>query len=742
MFDRRALHLARLTMLCLVLVSAALLYWQTARAAELSPLAVRPVWSAPGSDELTQDAAQAGQTFVLGVSQAMDLEQKPVPVVQRTSDLLKRIKRGAIYDREGRPLAFDRPAADGAWERFYTEPALAHTLGYVSGQRVGVTGLERTYNNTLFGLDRPDAQINQLLHRPIEGSDLTLTIDTTIQRAADSALRGQRGSIVVLEAVSGAVLAMASAPSFDPNRIHEEGYLDEILSQCDQASGCQGELINRASQSVYPPGSTWTTVALIAALDTGWAEPGTLFDFGEPLQGPDGPYYAYTVDGSLIPDPNHSEAQLDLEMSYARSANYTFAQIGDQLPPDTLIEYARRLGFGAPGQVSFPLEIEYAPSQIARDVDQLYSDNLLRATTGIGQGQVLASPLNMAMVVLAVLNEGTLPVPYLVEAVQEPSGYTAAPANHSQVTNIMQPQTARAVRQMMVTAVERGTSQAAAAAGLVAGGTTGAAPSGGSQAPHAWFAGFAEAGERAVVIVVMLENGGEGAQTAAPLFAEIARVALRQELEAAPAPQPAAAPTQPGSPPDPPEGQPTALPTAVPTATPTLAPTATPEPAATPTASPWNVPPPQIARDPGKRDITADNPSCGANIEVPEASGEFLWPSQYQALSGGNFREGHPGIDLSAPTGSPVYAADNGLVIFAGWTGVGYGNSVLIDHGNGYRTLYAHLSQVSTYCGARVQKGKIIGLSGNTGNSTGPHLHFEVRVPGGYIDPVDVLPVP
>ena len=127
---------------------------------------------------------------------------------------------------------------------------------------------------------------------------------------------------------------------------------------------------------------------------------------------------------------------------------------------------------------------------------------------------------------------------------------------------------------------------------------------------------------------------------------------------------------------------------------------------------------------------------------MPEATGEFIWPSPYQALSGGDFTESHPGLDLSAPSGSPVYAADNGLVLFAGWSGQGYGNAILIDHGNGFQTLYAHLSQVSTVCGSRVEKGRLIGLSGSTGNSSGPHLHFEVRVPGGYLNPIRVLPIP
>ncbi len=741
MFSRRVLHLARLTMLCLVLVSFALLYWQTARGSELNPVALRPVGNDPANDP-----DQNNQAFVTGVSQALDLEQQPAPVVQRTIDLLRQIQRGSIYDRNGRELAYDRLDADGAWERFYTEPSLAHALGYVSGLRIGVTGLENTYNNTLLGLDRADAQISQLLHRPIRGSDLMLTIDTGIQRAADSALRDKRGAIVVLDEHSGAVLAMASSPRFDPNRIHEEGYLSSLLDSCGGSADCPGVLINRASQSAYSPGSTWKTVALIAALNSGQVQPHTIFDFGKPVQGANGPYYIYTVDGGVIPDPNHREAQLDLTMSYAKSANAAFARIGDQMPADTLLRYARQLGFGQPGEVDFPLEIEYNPSQAAWDLDQLYSNNLLRAATAIGQGEVLSSPLNIAMMVLSVLNEGRMPLPYFVQAIHEPSGRSVEPANRRAVEDVMRPQTAQAVRQMMITAVKKGSGAKAAVPGLVVGGKTGTAQVGGDLPPHAWFTGFAEDGERGVVIVVMIENGGEGSQTAAPIFAKIAKAALRQGDEPAPAPLPLVTRTAP--PVKPPASPPTkAAPTKKATVLPAKTAAAqTPRPTAAPTAAPSPtssaVPAPEIIRDPSKKDITAENPSCGNQQEVPVGTGEFLWPSPYQALSGGNFREGHPGFDLNAPSGSPVYAADTGLVIFSGWTGSGYGNTILIDHGNGFRTLYAHLDQVSSYCGAKVQKGKIIGLSGNTGNSTGPHLHFEVRVPGGYINPLKVLPVP
>ena len=141
-------------------------------------------------------------------------------------------------------------------------------------------------------------------------------------------------------------------------------------------------------------------------------------------------------------------------------------------------------------------------------------------------------------------------------------------------------------------------------------------------------------------------------------------------------------------------------------------------------------------------DFTEQDPGCPGNQKGPVGTGHFIWPSVFQAISGGDFKEGHPGIDLAVPTGSAVYAADTGLVIFAGWSSLGYGNTIVIDHGNGYKTLYAHLSQVSQYCGAIVKAGQVIGLSGSTGNSSGPHLHFEVRVPGGYLNPLKVLPNP
>jgi murein DD-endopeptidase MepM/ murein hydrolase activator NlpD len=122
-------------------------------------------------------------------------------------------------------------------------------------------------------------------------------------------------------------------------------------------------------------------------------------------------------------------------------------------------------------------------------------------------------------------------------------------------------------------------------------------------------------------------------------------------------------------------------------------------------------------------------------------SGFFSWPSPYRYLSGNDFYGGHPALDIAAPEGTPIFAADSGVVTLAasGWN-YGYGNLVMIDHGNGYVTVYAHLSNFTVGCGQSVGRGQGIGLSGNTGNSFGAHLHFEVRYGGAHINPWDVLP--
>ncbi len=134
--------------------------------------------------------------------------------------------------------------------------------------------------------------------------------------------------------------------------------------------------------------------------------------------------------------------------------------------------------------------------------------------------------------------------------------------------------------------------------------------------------------------------------------------------------------------------------------------------------------------------------ACEGNYTGAFGSGAFAWPTASHVLSGNDYWSGHLGIDIAGYLGDGIFAADAGVVVFAGWANGGYGNMVMIDHGNGYQTLYAHMSQYAVSCGQSVYTGTYIGAIGSTGNSTGPHLHFEVRYMGGFVSPWYVLPPP
>jgi LysM repeat protein len=134
--------------------------------------------------------------------------------------------------------------------------------------------------------------------------------------------------------------------------------------------------------------------------------------------------------------------------------------------------------------------------------------------------------------------------------------------------------------------------------------------------------------------------------------------------------------------------------------------------------------------------------ACEGDYTGAYGSGAFAWPTASHVLSGNDYWSGHLGIDIAGAVGDGVFASDGGVVVFSGWSNGGYGYMVMIDHGNGYQTVYAHLSAVNAGCGQSVYPGSYIGAVGSTGNSTGSHLHFEVRYMGGFLSPWFVLPAP
>lgn len=155
---------------------------------------------------------------------------------------------------------------------------------------------------------------------------------------------------------------------------------------------------------------------------------------------------------------------------------------------------------------------------------------------------------------------------------------------------------------------------------------------------------------------------------------------------------------------------------------------------------PWLIP--NTTRDDPQALRTYGPGACLKSSEGVTGAGMFQWPLETHYLSGNDFWSAHPGIDIAASLNEDVFASDAGVVIFSGWSNFGYGYLIMLDHGNGYLTIYAHLNKVVARCGESVTPGQIIGNAGITGNTTGPHLHFEIRLNDEPVNPWTVLPLP
>lgn len=153
----------------------------------------------------------------------------------------------------------------------------------------------------------------------------------------------------------------------------------------------------------------------------------------------------------------------------------------------------------------------------------------------------------------------------------------------------------------------------------------------------------------------------------------------------------------------------------------------------------WSVP--TLSRE--TKSTKANNfGQCPGGYSGAVGTGSFVWPSDKHYLSGYNYTSIHHGIDIKENVGDPIYATDGGVIVYSGWNDFGYGNLVVIDHGNGWQSVYGHLSQIYVVCGQSISQGVGLGLAGSTGNSSGPHLHFELRYKGSYVNPWDMLPPP
>lgn len=408
----------------------------------------------------------------------------------------RRMQRGQVLDRHGVPLAWSEVDDDGYVERRYAGDWLASVVGYYS-LRYGVGGVEAAFDEQLRGESSRaawEAWRDELLHRPQIGQDVQLTLDSNLQQAASQLLGECTGAIVLLDAQTGKVLALVSHPTFDSNR------LDEDWDSLREASG--RPLFNRATQGRYPPGAVFNLVVMAAALEEGLIVPDELFRHE---------YSRANVGGATVHCANHPGlVALDLRHAAAYGCNIAFAKLSLRLGSDRLVDYARRYGIDRAPE----LEIPTVAGQLAGALP-LSPETL--ALTGFGQGEVLVSPLQMARIAATVANDGRMPKTTLL------------PNRNELAKPIVSPETARLVRQAMVLAVDEGPARQATLPGVTVSGKTGTAEGGGEGAPHAWFIGFAPAGPGETprfAVAVVVEHGGQGGQVAAPIAAQLLKLAL------------------------------------------------------------------------------------------------------------------------------------------------------------------------------------------------------------------------
>jgi peptidoglycan glycosyltransferase len=424
------------------------------------------------------------------------------------------VHRGLITDRRGTVLV-RTSFPQGNPVRTLYDTSLSPVIGYHSPQYDN-SGLEAGYNDYLNGaaIDQPvDNLMRRLLHQPVLGDTLQLTIDDRIQQLAVNALGSGPGSAVVLDPRNGEVLAMVSKPTFNANRVDEPGYWQSLQTS-------DGRLVNRALDGRYPPGSTFKMVTLATAVER------KLYTSSSVLSGIDatGPLF---IQGTLLPSTANNLPpglnSVTLKDAFKYSDNIAFAVVGQKLGASALLDGAAAFGFGG----GVPFDLPTAASTVSTDLNNFTEVQI--ATAAFGQGPVLATPFQMLMVAAAIANRGTIMRPYLVGRISAPNGEVLVNQQPQVWKQAISPETAQQLTDDMTAVVNDpgGSGYAARVPGTVVAGKTGTAQVGGpSTAPDAWFVGFAPANHPRLAVVVLKEQGGEGSTVAAPIAERILQAAL------------------------------------------------------------------------------------------------------------------------------------------------------------------------------------------------------------------------
>jgi penicillin-binding protein A len=447
--------------------------------------------------------------------------------------------RGSMFTADGVLIAKSsrNPNRQSKFEYLRSYPIpnrYGHITGYFSFT-YGSTGVERSANDVLAGREGAlvisRGKLEQILNDRTEVSDVTLTINDEVQKAAAAALGERKGSVVVIDTRTGAVLALYSWPTFNPGPL--TGLDQKTVKRAYEALANNDDqpLLARAWRQLYPPGSTFKVITTAAALQSGTVTAETEFPSISELPLPQTTRPLKNFGGGTCGGT--------LANSFVVSCNTTFAQIGLDLGPDELGSRARSFGFDQRP----PLDIAPGPVASRFPPSEFFKRNAPGLAQGaIGQGDVAATPLQMALVAAGIANGGKVPSPYIVAKVQERSGAVVRTGSSETWTTATTPEVADAIKAMMIDVVANGTGKRASVEGVTVAAKTGTAQttpgrsSGTGAAPqlraHAWTIGFAPAEAPRVAIAVIIENQNEvstttGGKIAAPVLSKVMTTALQ-----------------------------------------------------------------------------------------------------------------------------------------------------------------------------------------------------------------------
>lgn len=423
----------------------------------------------------------------------------------RQETFAETIVRGKILSADGQVLAETQVDEEGSETRVYPNGRLfSHIAGYDTKEH-GRAGIEAWVN---FNLLRSHAfflekAIDRLVGQKSVGDNIVTTLDYSLQQTAYEALGSYNGAIAVIEPATGRILAMVSKPDFDPNTVSEDW--ERIVAD----ENTESVLLNRASQGLYPPGSTFK---IVTALEFLRENPGS--------------YQNYTYDCSgTIPKEGSTlscfagevHGSVDLERSFVKSCNTSFANIGLSLDADHFADTCKGLLFNR----TLPVEkLETAKSSFVLNSDSAVSEVM---ETAIGQGKTLVTPLHMLMLVSAIANDGVLMKPYVVDFTQNAKGGTVRTYGSNAYGALFDEQEAAILQGYMKGVVEEGTGSGLKGMSYQAYGKTGSAEYGTTKGDsHAWFVGYAhKAGRPDIAVAVMMEQAGTGSAHAVPAAKQI-----------------------------------------------------------------------------------------------------------------------------------------------------------------------------------------------------------------------------